>query len=468
MGANLETALRGNGANTSDDRRSGEATIETLERVPIPQALREFLQTESLHKIVEDTGIPEQLRTEHIIHGQFRHPSKIYSNPTPYKYSVTPLGDGSCLAAEHQPRLQVNQEGKVEGLLAVEVKMTIAARDNYNREEIAVAETMWVPIRDGQPLRNLHGFVTPCEDGEHYLVQQSEHSAAVELLRRAVERSQAGTFIVFDGKTSEELRAHPATWDPNRRTAAVFGPGHVAVQTSDKNGVSLDLRHGDTFDGRQVTYQSGSKFHPAHGIRDNNRVADTTPAVIPLLDGRPLVTAFKHNVISSHGPWSYTPEKQFSGLLELCNTPGSAIFALIFEGRAVQNWHDFSVKPLQAIEAPDAKVAALVSLTSTRAKEDQPQPTNGRLRGTKPAQPEPSKDRIVPYVDGKMITTITIDPNGHKAEIIEARVKGNDGRPLPLEIRDGKVWAGTVIAKPPFAEKTFSVTIQDGEIATTE
>ncbi|MFN9938556.1 MAG: hypothetical protein ACK56I_03700, partial [bacterium] len=82
-------------------------------------------------------------------------------------------------------------------------------------------------------------------------------------------------------------------------------------------------------------------------------------------------------------------------------------------------------------------------------------------------KPEPPKDRIVPYVDGKMITTIEIDNNGQTAEIIEAKVRSSDGGPLPLEIRNGKVWTGTVIAKAPFSDRTFSVTIQDGRIAAT-
>lgn len=448
--------------------QSGPTTLETLSPIGTEPALREFLQPESLTKIVQATGITEQLRAEHTIQGDFRDPSRSRQEPNRYNYSITPVGNGSCLAAEHQPRLRVNQDGKVEGLLALEVKMTIKAMDSYNREEIAVAETLWVPIRNGQPLRDLRGFVTPCEDGEHYLVQESEHSAGAELLIRAVERSEAGKFMVFDGRASDNLRATPARWDPYRREAVVFSPGHVSVRGTHSGEASLDLRHGDTFDGRQVTYQSGSKFHPAHCINDDARVSSTTPAVVPLLDGTPLVTAFKLNVISSHGPWNLSPEKQFSGLLELSNTRGSAIFALIFESRPVQTWNDFTVKPLQAIEAPGAKVAALVTLTPNRTKEEQPQPAGGGFWGTKPAQSEPSKDRIVPYVDGKMITTITIDANGQKAEIIEAKVKGSDGRPLPLEIRDGKVWNGTVIAKPPFSERTYSVSIQDGEIATTD
>lgn len=449
----------------------GTSSVKTLSNVPTQSALRDFLQPDALTKLIQSSGIPEQLRAEHAIRGEFiegisRGGTASYAS-TPYRYSITPTGNGSCLAADHQPRLRVNQDGQVEGLLALDVKMTIRVSDGPNRGDIEVAETLWVPIRNGQPLRNLRGFVIPCQDGEHYVLQESQDPLGTELLKRAVERSELGTWVVMDGNSRNLPRESPERWDPFRREGMAYGPGHIPLKGASTGEVVLDLNRGDAFDGRQITYKSGSKYHPAQLIRDGARVDSATPAIIPVLDGRPLTEAFDHWVVSSHGPWHLTPDKKFSGMLEISRGLNSTRFVIVDEGRPVQKWNNFHVQPLQSIEAPGAHVAALVTLTPVRAKEEQPQASASKGSwGAKPAETEPSKDRIVPFVDGKMITTI--EASGQTAEIIEAKVKGPDGKPVPLEIRAGKVWTGTLAVKPQFSDRIFSVTIQDGKVATSD
>jgi hypothetical protein len=445
----------------------GQTADVSLSHVPTQPTLQEFLRTESLTKIIQATGIKEQLLTQHDVSGNYKDPNRTSSHSYSFNYSIKSIGEGSCLAAEHQPRLRVNQQGQVEGLLALEVNMKIRATDFSDSSDITVKDTLWVPIKNGQPVRNFDGFVSPCEDGKHYLVQNSEKSPGAELLIRAVERSEFGRYRVFDDRLSEKSRANPARWDEDRRKAVVYSPGHVAVQGSHSGPLQLDLRWGDTFDGRQITYDSTSQFHPANCTNHPDVAPRGEEAVIPVLRGEPLTSAFGCTVISSRGPWHYSPEGKFSGLLELTNKERGTRLALVYGNKTVESWNDFTVKPLEGIEVPGAKVAALVSLRPTSASKEQQQPASLSFWGTNPVKPEPPKDRIVPYVDGKMITTIEIDKNGQTAEIIEAKTRSRDGGPLPLEIKDGKVWTGTVIAKVPFSDKIYSVTIQDGRIAAT-
>jgi hypothetical protein len=67
-----------------------------------------------------------------------------------------------------------------------------------------------------------------------------------------------------------------------------------------------------------------------------------------------------------------------------------------------------------------------------------------------------------------MITTVALDASGQRAEIIEVLMNAPDGREVPLEIRAGAVWRGTLLLKVPFNDATWVATIQAGRVATTD
>lgn len=449
-------------------------TFETLFKEESRHVLREFLQSENLTSLIQLTGIPEQLRAPHTISGSFLdRTSRGASEPArslSYAYQIQPIGDGCCIAAAYQPHLRVNRRGEIEGLLALDVRMTIEASDRVTQSEIGIEETLWIPIRKGEPLKNIRGTVHPCQDGEHYIVQMSNHAPGTELLVRAVERSRDGRYIVFDGSLPTDLQSKPEQWDLSRQEAHVYALSDNGPGGAQPAPVYLDLRCGDSFDGRQITYQAGSAFHPARVVADEVRVLSPTPAVIPIVEGRPLTTAFGRRIISIHGPWHLTDERKFSGLLELSSGSGSGMLVLVHESHVVNEWNSFVVTPLQTIHAPGAHVAALVTLTpSVSIDRQQPHtPDIARTTYAKASVAVAPQSRTVPFVDGTMITTVALDASGQRAEIIEALKSGRDGRLLPLEVRGGAVWTGTLLLKAPFDNRTWLATIQEGRIATTD